>query len=300
VSARRGGAESICAVVVTHDRRELLRECLSALQAQTRPPDEILVVDNASEDGTRQMLDADFRGVSVRRLDTNEGGAGGFHEGMRDAYARGFDWLWLMDDDTVPTPTALERLLEGRDTASGMGQTPLVLASRVLWTNGSLHPMNTARPALERMGSLVEATSHGLLMIRSASFVSLLVDRRGIERFGLPIKRYFLWSDDVEYTARILRSETGYLVPDSIAHHKTATAYTTGEGSRERFFYQVRNSIYMTRSPAWDLHDKLRILWMLLIHIRRFLIRNHWSPRAAYVIARGLVSGLATPADDGG
>src|SRR5437868_4973779 len=109
-----GGAERVCAVVVTHDRKEMLRGCLSALEHQTRTPDSILVVDNASEDGTGHMLAAEFPRVAVRRLDTNQGGAGGFHEGIRAAYEREFDWLWLMDDDTVPTPAALERLLAGR------------------------------------------------------------------------------------------------------------------------------------------------------------------------------------------
>lgn len=291
--------ETICAVVVTHDRLELLRECLTALRGQTRPCDEILVIDNASGDGTGEMLAAEFPDVSVRRLDTNEGGAGGFHEGMRDAYEGGFDWLWVMDDDTIPTPTALERLLEGRDTASRLGDAPVALASKVVWTDDRLHPMNGALPALRRMDALVEAASHGLLLLRSASFVSLLVHRRAIERFGLPIKRYFIWTDDVEFTARILRSESGYLVPESVAHHKTATPSGTAEGSRERFFYYVRNSLYMTRGRAWDTQEKLRILWMLLVQTFRYLRHNRWNPRAALVVARGLAHGLTTPADDG-
>src|SRR4051812_7826339 len=102
---------SICAVVVTHDRRDVLRECLGALARQTLAPDAVHVVDNASTDGTAPMLAEEFPAVTVRRLETNEGGAGGFHEGIRDALERGFDWLWLMDDDTVPAPDALERLL---------------------------------------------------------------------------------------------------------------------------------------------------------------------------------------------
>jgi GT2 family glycosyltransferase len=291
--------ETVCAVVVTHDRPELLRECLTALGGQTRPPDEILVVDNASTDGTAPMLAEEFGDVAVLRLDTNQGGAGGFHEGARRAFEDGSDWLWLMDDDTVPTPTALERLLEGRDTAAGFGEPPVALASKVLWTDGSLHPMNGARPDVRRMDGLVQATAHGLLLIRSASFVSVLVQRRAIERYGLPIKRFFIWTDDVEFTARILRWETGYLVPESVVHHKTAVAYTTAEGSRDRFFYYVRNALYMTRGRAWDTQEKLRILWMLLVQIRRFLRHNHWSPHAALVVARGLAHGVATPADDG-
>ena len=150
------------------------------------------------------------------------------------------------------------------------------------------------------MAGLVEATSHGLLLVRFASFVSLLVHRGAVERHGLPIKRFFIWTDDVEFTARILRWETGYLVPKSVVHHKTAAAYTTAEGPRARFFYYVRNTLYMTRGPAWDKQEKARLVWGLSIQIWRFLRHNHWSPGAALVVARGIAHGVATPADDGG
>lgn len=289
---------TVCAVVVTHDRRDMLRECLGALAQQTRPPEAVLVVDNASADGTAAMLAEEFPEVDVHRLATNEGGAGGFHEGMRAAYGRGFDWLWLMDDDTVPTPAALERLLAGAERADALGRSAWVLASKVLWNDERLHPMNTALPAMHRLDDLVDATSRGLLAIRSASAVSLLVSARAVERFGLPVKRYFIWSDDVEYTARILRSKPGYLVPDSVVHHRTATAYTTPEGSPERFYYAVRNNLYMARSSAWEPQEKLRILWMLLIHVREFLMLNRWRPRAVLTVARGLAHGVLTPNDD--
>ncbi len=102
---------SVWAVVVTHNRKEKLRDCLAALAGQQRPPDHILVVDNASTDGTSTMLDREYGGVEVLRLAKNEGGAGGFHEGMKRAHMAGAEWLWLMDDDTIPDADALEQLL---------------------------------------------------------------------------------------------------------------------------------------------------------------------------------------------
>ncbi|GAA6756682.1 hypothetical protein Thermus77420_21580 [Thermus thalpophilus] len=103
--------DRVCAVIVTHNRKELLRECLRAVLAQTRPVDHILVVDNASTDGTADMLREEFSQVEVLRLPENQGGAGGFHEGMKRAYELGYEWMWLMDDDALPSRTALEELL---------------------------------------------------------------------------------------------------------------------------------------------------------------------------------------------
>ncbi|MFX5615039.1 glycosyltransferase, partial [Acinetobacter baumannii] len=78
------------------------RECLQSVLSQTRAPDHVLVVDNASTDGTGEMLKEEFPEVEVLRLPENQGGAGGFHEGIKRAYEAGYDWIWLMDDDGLP------------------------------------------------------------------------------------------------------------------------------------------------------------------------------------------------------
>src|SRR3712207_5668423 len=138
-------SETVCAVVVTYNRVDLLRECLEAVTGQTRAPDAVLVVDNASTDGTREMVREEFPAVELLELPANEGSAGGFHEGMKAAVARGVDWLWVMDDDTIPAPDALELLLDAPAHLDGLPP-PALLASKVLWTDGRLHPMNWPAP----------------------------------------------------------------------------------------------------------------------------------------------------------
>ena len=99
-----------CAVVVTHNRRALLERCLAALKQQSAPCD-VLVVDNASTDGTERWLAeqaAQDSRLRLYRSAENLGGAGGFHTGMRLALEAGYEWLWIMDDDSLAAPTALE------------------------------------------------------------------------------------------------------------------------------------------------------------------------------------------------
>ena len=107
--------DAVAAVVVTFNRKELLCECLDALLAQTFPVSRIVLVDNASTDGTYELLAEKGyleRGIfDYFRLPINSGGAGGFHEGVKRAYEAGFDWLWLMDADVEPMPGALERMI---------------------------------------------------------------------------------------------------------------------------------------------------------------------------------------------
>src|SRR5690242_3499247 len=90
----------VVALVVTWNRRELLVEALQAVVGQTRPPDRVIVVDNASTDGTSDRVRAEFADVELLRTSRNLGGAGGFALGMRHALeTRSCDALWLLDDD---------------------------------------------------------------------------------------------------------------------------------------------------------------------------------------------------------
>ncbi|MGR6997472.1 glycosyltransferase [Yinghuangia aomiensis] len=103
---------SVAAVFVTYNRSAMLRESLLAMDASTRTPDEVIVVDNASADDTARMLAEEFPKVVHVRLAENTGPAGGFGEGMRVAVERGHDWAWLFNDDDHPEPGALARMLD--------------------------------------------------------------------------------------------------------------------------------------------------------------------------------------------
>src|SRR4051795_2206849 len=112
--------ETVAVVVVTYNRADLLGRMLDGLAAQTREPDAVIIIDNASTDHTRAVLDA-HRGLKLQRihLDENTGGAGGFRAGVEGAYDQGFDRVWLMDDDVVPAPDCLA-LLMAQDEACVM------------------------------------------------------------------------------------------------------------------------------------------------------------------------------------
>ncbi len=289
---------SVCAVVVTYNRRELLQECLAALAAQTRPLDHVLVIDNASTDGTPELVRERYRDqVELVALPTNEGGAGGFHEGLRLAHAAGHEWIWLMDDDTIATSTALEELLAA-SARTGLSP-PALLSSKVVWTNGVLHPTNQPNFEREASATMIVAAEQRLLPLRTASFVSLLLHRGGVDRHGLPLKRYFLWSDDLEYTARILGEEPGYLVPASVAVHKTESPFAEGSSgylpyfsSGDRFYFHVRNQIYMLRGTAWKGREKPGLLFGYLLSIVRYLHFSRCSRASLAVVGRGVRDGL--------
>jgi GT2 family glycosyltransferase len=140
----------------------------------------------------------------------------------------------------------------------------------------------------------VEGLERGIMPIRANTFPSLLVRRQAVEKYGPPRKGFFIWADDIDFTQRILRYESGYMIPRSVALHKTKTAHKPWEG-KERFYYAVRNGLFILRGDT--LSGKEKIGWTLLVvsQIQRFFATEGLKPWAVKVVARGLRDGLLKP-----
>lgn len=193
----------LAAVVVTWNRRAALARCLDALAGQGPRLDRIVVVDNASSDGTsadlarRAASDRRFRPLRSPR---NLGGAGGFHLGLRAALALGASRVWLMDDDGRPEPGCLERLLARMD------------ADRLDWCGPLV--VDEADPsrlafALRKTRTVAEAEAlarDGLVQGETTPFNGTLVERSLAERIGPIQPRFFLWGDEVDWQLRALRA----------------------------------------------------------------------------------------------
>ena len=241
----------VCAVVVTYNRLELLKQCVEALRAQSTGCD-ILIVDNASTDGTAQWA-AGQRDCRYRNTGSNLGGAGGFNRGMRWAVEAGYGFVWVMDDDTLPKPDALEKLLEA-DRA--LGGNYGWLSSVALWTDGGECKMN--RQKLKKSYyDYSPFLKYGLVQAEQATFVSLFLRSDVICRFGLPITEFFIWGDDLEFTRRIaVRGRVPcFLAGQSQVVHATGN----NEGSNialdaperiGRYFYAFRNEAYLYRQEG--------------------------------------------------
>lgn len=120
----------VIAVVVSHNGRPFLRETFRGLAAQTRPIDDILVVDTGSTDGSADWARSRLGEDAVIAVRGQFGRA--VMAALRDPRTAGMDWLWLLHDDAAPEPEALERLLqeaEARPSASILGP------KLVSWTN---------------------------------------------------------------------------------------------------------------------------------------------------------------------
>jgi GT2 family glycosyltransferase len=282
--------ERVVAVVVTYNREQLLAQCLDGLAAQDRRPDAVVVIDNASTDASGRVADEHPLGADVVHLHRNVGGAGGFAAGIARALVRhDADWVWLMDDDTIPRPGALAALLE----ALSLSPVRLsVLSSRAVWTDGRDHPMNTQR---SRLGASArekrDAARAGGRPIRTASYVSALLNGQDVRRLGLPHADYFIWSDDFEHTGRLLRHGRGLQVPASVVEHRTATFGNAQSSPGSRFYYDVRNRLWaLLRTDSFTPLEKVVHGGSTALGWLRVLARHRGD--GAGVGLRGLLAAL--------
>lgn len=256
-------AGGIAAVVVTRNRLSLLKQCLEAVRRQSRPTDATFVVDNASDDGTADWLSKQ-QGLEVIRQG-NLGGAGGFYEGIRQAYEKGHRWIWCMDDDTIPEPNCLLEMCE-----TSVFQLPDTgyLSSLVKWKDGTLHRMNL--PTISAHSDWIDQVlGRRTIPTLSSSFVSLLVSRQAVRECGLPIKEMFIWGDDTEYTRRISRRFNCYTCLESVALHATSdnaadSLSALGPTTRWKFQYGYRNNAYLLATGEGALWQKAALIFRRL------------------------------------
>ncbi|GCD91664.1 glycosyltransferase family 2 protein [Nocardioides sp. LS1] len=218
----------IAAVVVTFNRLELLQGLVARLR-EVPEVDEILVVDNASTDGTGEWLasagsttaDGSTSAgtpVRARTLTENRGGAGGFHDGLAWAMDDGADLAWLMDDDGLPDADSLGTLLAHRGDFDFWGPVVVDEADPGRLVFPIRLPGGTR--VVHRMADVAAAAPDGVIRDVVIPFNGVLVTRDLVDRIGLPREEFFIWGDDHEYRLRAERAggRIGTIVDARVCH----------------------------------------------------------------------------------
>lgn len=284
-------------IIVTYNRKELLKECLDCVMNQTLPFSCVCIVDNHSIDGTEEYL-KQFRDAFPRttdgqtgatgsertpdspifkifRLSSNRGGAGGFSYGLKKMAESSCDWLLLIDDDAMLRPDYLEKLAKALEMSGSSEK------------RGKLSSSPTQKQYLACSGSVMTGEGLDLLhrrritsscLMTSApvpaaeyeketfeydigTFCGLMLQTRLVRQIGFPKSEYFIWFDDTEYCLRFRGQSPILNVNQAVLDHKTQTGPETPPISWKNF-YGFRNAIDIGRTYSSHPAVFMTYIWM--------------------------------------
>ncbi len=298
------GDWSIASVTVTTNPGRAIEGHIQALLRQTCPIDEIVIVDNASTDGTQEFLRAEFPAISVLPQAKNVGVSGAYSAGLKYAYAKGHDWVWLFDEDSRPAPSALEELLAAFKSMGEGSDEIGVLACLPVQAGGT-----TEHAGLLWRNRLVPApsgsTQEPICFVDSVISSGSLIRRAVVEKVGLPREDFFMDFVDHEYNLRIRKM--GFkiaVVRASILSHQLGEVYRVRNFPRGKFRMRSRQPTwrhyFMSRNEAftvWHLLGNAKSRAFLFLRFFRRAASIIWYDRDKLAKLRmhitGFVDGLA-------
>ena len=293
-----GPDRRVIAVVVTFNRLPLLQRLLARL-GEVDELAEILVVDNASSDGTGAWLAATPTTAEIpvlgRTLNHNKGGAGGFHDGLAWAIDRGARLVWLMDDDGLPERDCLPHLLAHDYDFWG----PLVVDETD--PEQLVFPMRLPGSAtvVRSLSQVRQRAATGVLADIVIPFNGVLVTSELVDRIGLPREEFFIWGDDVEYLwrAREAGARVATVTEAKVLHPSVGDLGTPMMWGQTTYNHSPSDLKHycMARNNLVNLRD-----YRGPLHAAAFVIKTFWfytltrpSLARLRLSARAMLDGLA-------
>lgn len=325
--------ETVAANVVTYNRKKLLIECLDALEKQTYPLDAIYIIDNASTDGTPELLkekgyikdlpsidldkpiekiysinmlskDNENKVLEIHyvRMNENTGSSGGQYEGVKRGYEKGYDWIWLMDDDGKADSYCLEKLF-------------LICSKLEVDFAGSLviniNNDEELSFCLSDLKGNILSNLNDILKYKKNNFKNylegsanpfngILISKKLIKNIGFPKKEMFIWGDEAEY---LLRAKfNGYKIVtvfDAIYKHpkpKTklerimmGKASVTFSSNRLKEYCRFRNMTYNMKHYNFNFVIFCKYLFKFIWY---FLFTRNFDFKNLYLFIQATLDGL--------
>lgn len=257
----------IACVIVTYNRKNLLKNCLNAVSKQSFKPVSVYILDNASTDGTIESVkewgyyNTEKNNISFKYIlnDKNEGSSGGQYLGMKTAFEDDeYDGIWVMDDDGVPDQDCLKLLvnyLPSRDYIS-----PFVRSIE--------NPDLEFGIKQEKCSSIIARHPEGIVEGAADPFNGILYSARLIRKIGYPKRDMFIWGDETNYHYRAIRAGMPPIMILFAKHYHPA--------SRQRnFVYNGRD--YSDINVDWKLYCYLRNKWYNRLIFSRNKVKASFS-----------------------
>lgn len=251
-------------VIVTYNRLALLQECIEACINQEEKFNKILIINNASTDGTTEYLEKlEYENVTVINSPENLGGAGGFYKGIEQAQKYDLDYLLLIDDDAILDSNYNKEIVKHIQEDNGK----IKAYSGSVKTGGKIQKEHRKhlKPNFKCVESEDEEYQKEYFDYELSTFCGLYVSMQVIKEIGLPKKEFFIWFDDTEYSLRILKYSKIRNINSTSLNHKTKIANSSGFSWKS--YYGLRNQIIIIKK-----YFSKVTLFRYLLQMRKMII----------------------------
>jgi len=264
------GIASVASVAVCWNGRAILPGLLESLLKQTKPLSELIVVDNASTDGTIELLKEQYPSIKIIRLATNEGVSGGYSAGLEYALGRNYEWVWMLDQDSRPLPSTVEKLLAAAESFPDRDKLGLIAPLAINSANGE--PYSAFQWREGQIKAPMASQGESLTLVDMVMSSGSLIRSEAVRKAGLPRKDLFMDFVDYEHCLRLRRS--GFLIA---VVNQCVMPHTIGQPRTVKFLGKPKN--WITHIP-WRDYYKVRnrafVVWHQLPSVRAklFVVRQ--------------------------
>jgi len=252
-------------------------ECLTSCQKIIYPNYRVLVVDNGSTDGSEAVIRERFPDVEMLQTGENLGFAGGCNSGIRYALDRQARYIWLLNNDTVVEPNALQALVSIMEADESIGMTGSKIlyhdSPEVIWFAGGIIDWQKGDTGHTGQGETDRGQYDHVREVDYITGCSLMAGRGMIEEVGLMDEQFFLYFEETDWCLRA--GKLGYksvYVPESVIYHKESA--TTGSRSPLYYYYFVRNRLVFLKMHKMFRNWPLRIIKDLKLVLRICLLED--------------------------
>jgi len=272
--------------------------CLESLEKLDYPAAEIVLVDNGSEPPAADTIGARFPAVTRIQLPENLGYAGGNNAGIRYAMEQGHDYVWVLNNDTVVTPSSLREAVEvaRADTRIGVVGVKILAMEKPdrVWV---AYGQVTYRQSLVRLIGYFWLDDGRFDTQRDVEWVpgtAMLLRREAIEQLGGFDEEYFAYHEDVDWcTAAGRRGFRIVFAPQSVIYHKGHQSSGGRVYVSPRQYLAGRNMVLFVRKHG-SLAERAKFAFFVLStlplqYLRRLLTGEQ---RGVVLKVRGMLDAL--------
>lgn len=267
----------IIAVVVTYNRLECLKNLLAGLRNQTVLPEEVIVVNNNSTDGTDEWLNGKDDLYIIHQ--ENSGGSGGFHTGVKTAFERNADWIWIMDDDVIPERDCLEKLLSYKSISKCINPVRIGFDGQIEEEERYFDPESCR---IIDYNNRSFKNGKRIWFRNIGTFEGMLIAREIVEKIGFPDKRFFITHDDLIYGYLAQKYTNVSVIADALMNRQFVIK---SEKSLYAYqYYKFRNlwiiEEYLNKeSVMLKDYRKRRVIWLFLYAIYKTFRLNEFKSK---------------------